>query len=280
MSDDSLAMMPWFPGDFMRSTRGWSVTAKGVYREMLDAQWDLGALPADIQELCGMIGATAAEWAKGWLKCEPKFPVDSDGQRRNPTLEKHRAKSIWLADRRAEAGRKGGLASKQIPSAAQANGKANTERSSSSAKANVEHPIHSTPLQSESTPDHTKPLNGEDRSAAKTPPSEPEWLAEFKLLYPERGGDQKWRAAAKAGNARIREGHNPSEFLDGARRYHEFCRITGKLGTEYVKQASTFLGPGKPFLERWDPPATKADVRLNANLTAAEEFMRRTEPKH
>jgi hypothetical protein len=117
-------------------------------------------------------------------------------------------------------------------------------------------------------------------SAARTPPTDPSWLAEFQKYYPKRGGDPNWRGAARAGNARIADGHIPDEFFAGARRYAEFCRITGKIGTEFVKQAATFLGPGKPFLEPWDAPATKADVRLDANLTAAQEFMRRTEPKH
>lgn len=89
-----------------------------------------------------------------------------------------------------------------------------------------------------------------------------------------------WRGAIRAGNARIAEGHTPWEFLQGASRYREYCAMTGKIGTEFVKQAATFLGPAKPFLEPWSPPATKADVRLDTNLTAAQEFMRRTEPKH
>lgn len=134
------------------------------------------------------------------------------------------------------------------------------------------------------TPDSTSqtPLarKGKDRSAAKTPPTDPGWLPEFKNLYPKRGGDANWRGAVRAGNARIAQGHDPSEFLNGARRYAEFCKVTSKIGTEFVKQAATFLGPDKPFLEPWNPPATAADVRLAGNLDAAEDFMRRTEPKH
>jgi uncharacterized protein YdaU (DUF1376 family) len=102
MGENNLAMMPWFPGNFMKSTRGWSVTAKGVYRELLDAQWDMGELPTDPNDLRAAIGATAAEWAKGWAKCETKFPVGSDGQRRNLRLEEHRTRSARLAERHAK----------------------------------------------------------------------------------------------------------------------------------------------------------------------------------
>lgn len=93
-------MLPWFPGDFMRSTRGWPITAKGVYRELLDAQWDMESLPADPKELAELIGATTTEWRIGWLKCEAKFPVGEDGLRRNARLESHRVKSADLTERR------------------------------------------------------------------------------------------------------------------------------------------------------------------------------------
>jgi hypothetical protein len=99
----------------------------------------------------------------------------------------------------------------------------------------------------------------------------------LRSVYPQRSGDQKWREARQAVNARLREGHTWEQILDGARRYAAWCKATGKLNTETVKQAATFVGPGKPFLESWALPATKADTRLAGNLSAAEEFMRRTE---
>lgn len=278
-----LAMMPWFPGDFMRSTRGWSVTAKGVYRELLDAQWDMGDLPADPEELRATIGATAEEWDLGWKKCEAKFPIKRSA-RRNLRLETHRAKSELIANVRSEVGRKGGQASVEAKAKQRlTNGSALLQANPQPiAQAKLNHPVQSSPIHSESSPDHTKLQNGKgkERSAGKTPPIDPAWLSEFKMLYPKRGGDANWKGAARAGSARIAEGHHPSEFLEGAQRYREFCAITGKIGTEYVKQAATFLGPAKPFLEPWEPPATKADVRLGTSLTAAEEFMRRTEPNH
>lgn len=109
---ESLAMMPWFPRDFLAATRGWSVTASGVYRALLDAQWDLGLLPNDPQTLKELIGATTREWNAGWTKCEAKFPV-VDGGRRNERLELHRAKALRLSEKRKAIGSKGGQASAQ-----------------------------------------------------------------------------------------------------------------------------------------------------------------------
>lgn len=97
--------------------------------------------------------------------------------------------------------------------------------------------------------------------------TDPEWWLDFKLAYPNRTGDQGWRKAQKAANARIAEGHAPTEFIEGAKRYAAFCQATGSAGTQYVKQACSFLGPDKPFAESWTPPAkipAKGDPYRNA----------------
>ena len=88
-------MLPWFPAAFMSSTRGWTVTARGIYRELLDCQWEMGSLPANTAALQRLIGATAKEW-RSWPGVETKFPVGPDGLRRNLTLEKHRSESFKL----------------------------------------------------------------------------------------------------------------------------------------------------------------------------------------
>ena len=102
-----------------------------------------------------------------------------------------------------------------------------------------------------------------DTSAAKPParkrvsretPDDPDWFLDFKLSYPSRAGDSNWRGAKHAGRARIAEGHTPGEFLAGAKRYAEYCTATGQEGTQFVQQASRFLGPSKPFLLPWLPP--------------------------
>jgi uncharacterized protein YdaU (DUF1376 family) len=89
-------MLPWFPAAFMSSTRGWTVTARGIYRELLDCQWEMGSLPANTAALQRLIQATAKEWRSWSVVLERKFPVGPDGLRRNLTLEKHRSKSLEL----------------------------------------------------------------------------------------------------------------------------------------------------------------------------------------
>ena len=79
---------------------------------------------------------------------------------------------------------------------------------------------------------------------------------EFEELWQARprraGGDPKQRAF-KSWNARLKD-HAPGTIIDGMRRYARYCEVTGKTGTEYVKQTATFLGPDEHFLEAWDPP--------------------------
>lgn len=100
-----LHWLPWYPASFLSATRGWSVTAKGVYRELLDAQWELGVLPDDPAALRRLIGASEQEWSEGWRHCAAKFEV-CDGGLRNRRLEDHRAESTRLRDRRAEGARR------------------------------------------------------------------------------------------------------------------------------------------------------------------------------
>ena len=109
--------------------------------------------------------------------------------------------------------------------------------------------------------------------AKKAKPTIPDWFAQFRDLYPERAGDQGWQRALKAANARMTEGHTPDEFIEGAMRYRAFCEATGKLGTEYVKQAASFLGPDKAFALLWALPKTKAETQQDANVLAVQQWL-------
>lgn len=98
-------------------------------------------------------------------------------------------------------------------------------------------------------------------------------VAELREIFPKRAGSQPWRNAERAINARLTEGHTAAEIVDGARRYAEFIRATGKEGTEFVQQAATFCGPSKRFLEPWDAPKSKSERLQDKNVEAAQEFL-------
>lgn len=118
------------------------------------------------------------------------------------------------------------------------------------------------------TPPDSDTDSEKDTTAGKPPnrvsrENPPDWLLDFKLAYPARAGDQGWRKAVKAANARISEGHTTEEFIAGAKRYHAHMHALGKVGTEFVKQAATFLGPDKHFLEPWPVPTKVNGAKPN-----------------
>ena len=70
---------------------------------------------------------------------------------------------------------------------------------------------------------------------------------EFWSAYPRRLGGNPKKLAFKAWTARIREGINSADLMTAVKVYARDCDRNGRIGTEFVMQASTFLGPN----ERW-----------------------------
>ncbi|ENQ9595507.1 hypothetical protein ACETIV_001969 [Enterobacter hormaechei] len=91
-----------------------------------------------------------------------------------------------------------------------------------------------------------------------SPAFEEAWQA-----YPKRSGGNNKLSAFKAWNARIKQGVKPERMLEGVKRYAAFMASEGKIGTSFVKQATTFFGPDKHFDEAWvvEIPASKAPTR-------------------
>lgn len=73
--------------------------------------------------------------------------------------------------------------------------------------------------------------------------------------YPKRAGGNSKAAAWKAWKARLKDGVNPEAMLAGVKRYAVYARATGSIGTQFVKQASTFFGPDRHFEESWQAPS-------------------------
>ncbi|MER3384911.1 replication protein [Pectobacterium aroidearum] len=95
-----------------------------------------------------------------------------------------------------------------------------------------------------------------------SPEFETAWQA-----YPKRAGGNPKNSAYKAWNARLKEGVTAETMLDGVKRYAAFVTATGKLGSEYVKQAATFFGPDKHFNESWQAPQASGGVRVVSQHT-------------
>lgn len=75
--------------------------------------------------------------------------------------------------------------------------------------------------------------------------------------YPKRLGGNSKADARKAFMARVRQGIDPNEMRLGVVRYAAYCEAMGMTGTQYVKTAATFFGPGLHFEDPFEIPANK-----------------------
>jgi len=97
-----------------------------------------------------------------------------------------------------------------------------------------------------------KPLGTSQGDAPKDDPDE--YTPEFEQLWqgrPRRKGPDNKRKAFKAYRARLREGHSHEQMLGAVQAYRRWLKSEGKLETEFVKMAATFLGPDKHFEDDW-----------------------------
>jgi hypothetical protein len=109
-------------------------------------------------------------------------------------------------------------------------------------------------------------------------------LEGLKAIYPKREGSQRWPEALKHLRARLLEDPAAAEaILAGAKRYVEFCRVKGIVGTDKVQQAATFTGALKGYLEPWavhagparKTPADEPKDRLESDIRAAASTARK-----
>ncbi|MCH8871409.1 DUF4373 domain-containing protein [candidate division KSB1 bacterium] len=133
------------------------------------------------------------------------------------------------------------------------------------------------PTISRQCPDKVPPNRIEQKKTrteeTTTAPEVPAEFAEFKKAYPQRSGAQPWAKALRTIRARLKEGAQWADLLEGAHRYAAYCAATDRIGTEYILQAATFCGPEKHYLELWKPPATKSVRLQDKNIAAGQAYL-------
>jgi uncharacterized protein YdaU (DUF1376 family) len=90
--------MPWFHGDFLKATQGWTVAERGIYFLLLGASWEIGPLPDDRRRLAGIVGAQLDEFDDAWKLVRPKFEITAKGLI-NHRLELHREKQAIRSEK-------------------------------------------------------------------------------------------------------------------------------------------------------------------------------------
>lgn len=68
-----------------------------------------------------------------------------------------------------------------------------------------------------------------------------EQFERFRQAYPKRDGGQDWPKASEAFERFVRDGVDPEDIIRAAGIYAEDCRRRGKEGSEFVKQAVSFV---------------------------------------
>jgi hypothetical protein len=96
------------------------------------------------------------------------------------------------------------------------------------------------------------------------PKSYPDAFEVLWKAYPKRIGGNPKDKAYSAYRSRLAEEHPAAEILDGVSRYARYCELTGKVGTEFVMQTKTFLGPSLNFKEPWETEAAQGPVKYDA----------------
>lgn len=90
--------MPFWGTDFMASTLGWSASERGAYMILLWSAWEGDGLPAEPERLFRIDPDIRA----AWHLLEDKFPLHTDGKRRNHRQERERAEMREQGKRNAD----------------------------------------------------------------------------------------------------------------------------------------------------------------------------------
>jgi len=94
-------------------------------------------------------------------------------------------------------------------------------------------------------------MNGHGAGAKGVNAFDEEFETLIKPEYPRRDGDQRWVEARERYRAARKGGEALEVIVAGVKRYAERCQRKGLVGTDKVKQAATFFGREKCWLESW-----------------------------
>lgn len=109
-----LPYVPWYHGDFLRSTAGWTLLERAAYWMLLCSEWESGPLPNEPERLAAIAGVYPDEFIVLWQHIGHKFTKMADGRWVNERMELHRKKYREFRRLQIEGGRKGGKRSAAI----------------------------------------------------------------------------------------------------------------------------------------------------------------------
>jgi uncharacterized protein YdaU (DUF1376 family) len=257
--------MPLFFGDFLASTAEWSGEEQALYLLLLGHQWSIGSLPAE-PDLCRrLVRFERRLFSRCWRVVSRKF-VEKDGRLVNETLERHRARSLEIQEKRALAGSKGGAAKA-----------AKEKQTSSTCLANatdlLSHPNHTIPNHiSQTSLDNSCVISSfpATKKIARADSDGREHIDAIKAAYPPHAGRTDWITAEHHIRRHLEEGATWDELRSGVERYAAHVQATNRM----VLNPARFFGDrDRPWSQPWPIPPTKAQKAQDTNVAAAQAWL-------
>jgi uncharacterized protein YdaU (DUF1376 family) len=236
--------MPFWGTDFMASTLGWSASERGAYMILLWAAWEGDGLPSEPERLFRIDPDIRA----AWHLLEDKFPLHTDGKRRNQRQERERAEMREQGKRNADKAKRAAAARWDATSNAPSNAQAML--------GSCQTQTH-TQTQSLSETERTNTLNGsaveqvsvQAESKQKRLPMPAGAMERLWLMFPRKVGKKKALVLLEKS---IREYADEWELdaLDDAvevmrERIHAFAQASRTTEPKFIPHPATWLAQGR-----------------------------------
>lgn len=212
-----------------------SVTAKGIFHELLDIQWQEGSLPAEEDSLRAILRCSDDEWSKFAPHLDTLFPL-ADGQRRNVRYYEVQRELEQRREVNKRNGRLGGRPKKvQNETETKPNGyQEETERLAKHNRSETEtEPKRNQIKEKEKEKENKKETVKENTVSASG-------FAEFFATYPERNTSKRHLEMEIAYNKALKRATH-EEIMAGLHRYVSYVEAQGLIGSKYVKTAQRWL---------------------------------------
>jgi uncharacterized protein YdaU (DUF1376 family) len=236
--------MKWYKRDPEAALRGMQILTleeRGAYNTVLDLIYRSDNLVRDDDRfLAGHMGCDLRVWRriKARLIDLEKIQLEG-GYIRNVTASLVLSQAVAAADVNASKGRKSGIARSKTNALDEQRPEPKSnhrDRDIDRGKPPIS-PATVVELRPAPEPRGVAALRAE---AVERKAKAGRWL-EFRAAYPKREGGQGWPVAERKYTALVAAGIPEEVLIGAARAYAAHLTATGKIGTQYVKQAQTWI---------------------------------------
>lgn len=232
--------MKWYkrdPKDAREGMRTLTLEERGAYNTLLDLIYETdNNVHDDDRYLAGVMGCDLRIWKRIRTRLLEMGKIQLEGGYiRNVRATNTLSQAVATADVNATNGRKSGAKRRKTNDLEERT----AEQKPKHIDIDKEIDKGETPL----PPSDAKPIPGPGaiRAEADSRRAMAARWPEFRETYPKREGGQSWPSAQKKYVAYVASGIGEEVIIAGARRYADHLRATHKFGTQYVKQAHTWL---------------------------------------